>query len=595
MPSMMRYKANHITREDSVMKQYNSARIGLPFLVLLIAAPTAVSGTGILPQSAPKEYRAAQVRTVVFDKMPDHSISGVPFEPLHLTPLPISGGEKETVQHLHPAVADAFNDTLLRAYEYHPDDPASSVVYWTGSADDGGNWSSCCYFDIYDAAYPSADYWGTESYMFGTLVPPGTWGGGGTMVLMEFPDPTDHITWGGRYANWTASGFRNMKMADIACDNGQQSWNWGFISLVISRYYPPDHIYSDVPMIFFQIDAGGYTYIKWHAELEGCNSTAATIDHVTAKTYAVYDRYNPDDEQWQMIIRQDNFADWTDPSVTLIKGFVDPDRHITQPDVEAHDDNIVIVAGVYSDTDPSDYDIIGWYTFSSDPLGFSDMSIVAATTDPENHPRLSHLGGNEFVCTFVKGNILYSSYTCDGGASWSEPQQVSLVSEVAAAEYRASDISNGARKAIYEDAAGSDTVLAMAALEPADTDGDAVTDACDNCPEDANPDQDDVDGDEIGDICDNCPDDSNPDQADFDSDGIGDACDQCPLDPDNDIDGDTICGDVDNCPGDANPDQDDGDGDEIGDICDNCPGVPNPNQADNDGDGDGDACDDDDD
>lgn len=37
-----------------------------------------------------------------------------------------------------------------------------------------------------------------------------------------------------------------------------------------------------------------------------------------------------------------------------------------------------------------------------------------------------------------------------------------------------------------------------------DTDGDRVTDATDNCPSDANPDQLDRDGDGVGDICDNC-------------------------------------------------------------------------------------------
>ena len=40
----------------------------------------------------------------------------------------------------------------------------------------------------------------------------------------------------------------------------------------------------------------------------------------------------------------------------------------------------------------------------------------------------------------------------------------------------------------------------------------------------------------------------NPDQADVDQDGIGDACDECPNDANNDEDGDALCADVDNCP-----------------------------------------------
>lgn len=39
----------------------------------------------------------------------------------------------------------------------------------------------------------------------------------------------------------------------------------------------------------------------------------------------------------------------------------------------------------------------------------------------------------------------------------------------------------------------------------------------------------DLDGDGLDDACDNCPDDANPDQADGDGDGVGDVCDLCPA------------------------------------------------------------------
>ncbi|MCH8251392.1 MAG: thrombospondin type 3 repeat-containing protein [Planctomycetes bacterium] len=80
----------------------------------------------------------------------------------------------------------------------------------------------------------------------------------------------------------------------------------------------------------------------------------------------------------------------------------------------------------------------------------------------------------------------------------------------------------------------------------------------------------DTDGDGWPNDCDNCPDDASPDQTDSDGDGVGDICD--------------------NCPNDDNPGQEDADGDDVGDVCDNCPDVPNPGQGDGDGDGVGDAC-----
>jgi uncharacterized repeat protein (TIGR01451 family)/CSLREA domain-containing protein len=128
----------------------------------------------------------------------------------------------------------------------------------------------------------------------------------------------------------------------------------------------------------------------------------------------------------------------------------------------------------------------------------------------------------------------------------------------------------------------------------ADSDGDGIPDALDNCPTTANPDQADADGDGRGDACDNCPTTANPDQADADSDGRGDACDNCPATPNpaqEDVDGDGIGDACDNCPARANSDQADVDGDGRGDVCDNCPTTANPDQADPDGDGRGDACD----
>ena len=141
-----------------------------------------------------------------------------------------------------------------------------------------------------------------------------------------------------------------------------------------------------------------------------------------------------------------------------------------------------------------------------------------------------------------------------------------------------------------------------------DTDSDGVNNDADNCPNDANPNQEDFDNDTMGDACDddndndlvNNSDDAFPfdvtEHSDIDGDGIGDNAD---ADDDNDGLNDTDdafdndANETTDTDGDGignNADADD-DGDGIVDESDNCPLVANADQADADNDGIGTACD----
>ena len=151
----------------------------------------------------------------------------------------------------------------------------------------------------------------------------------------------------------------------------------------------------------------------------------------------------------------------------------------------------------------------------------------------------------------------------------------------------------------------------IAVNQTADTDGDGVSNTCDNCPTTANGaaqasvphvgNQDDQDGDGIGDACD----------PDIDGDSFANGSDDCPYVFDNpqnaavcaDSDGDGVINSLDNCPTTANTNQANNDGDSMGDVCDpdddndgvldgpdNCDFVANPTQADWNNNGVGDAC-----
>jgi len=540
--------------------------------------------------------------------------------------------------NLHPALGDNLGGDLLLGYEAYTDTTLASTMYFNGSDNDGLSWTSCCYIDLYGSTYPSMDFWGSASTFYATYIPPLSFQNGGSFMLMEFLDPTDPVTWDGVWASYASQGWHSMKMVDIASNNGQESWNWGVQSAILSRYYPEDPNFNlyDAPHIFYMLDYNT-TYISY-LDLDSCRTTAAYIDNAAQKIYAVYDRYDVADDQYQLVVRQDDFGDIGANTMVLEKNFTDLDQHIIYPVVAANNNKILVAAATYNDSLPGDKDIICFYTNDGDLNNLTNMSVISGSANPENYPEIAHVSGDTFYCTYIENDSLYVRKTTDAGASWSPAEMVNETNdETVIAEYRTADLAKSGSKVAYQynPLGSSDILIKVVSIYDLDRDADGVpfiNDDCpgdpendpdadnvcssfDNCPDTYNPSQSDIDedgigdecdncmswpnpgqidsdGDEWGDVCDNCPDDPNSDQLDTDGDGIGNICDLCPNDFNNDIDNDGYCADNDNCPSVYNPDQTDTDSDNVGDLCDNCINDPNPDQADLDEDDIGDICDD---
>ncbi|MBD3217067.1 MAG: hypothetical protein GF310_02235 [candidate division Zixibacteria bacterium] len=549
----------------------------------------------------PEDYSNAAITTIKITSSPetielDSGMEWIPYTDFiseQALDNQAKGDFQDILYYKHPALGDAFNDTLVRLYEGYDGVSPLSLIYINGSEDNGLNWTICCWAELTGGTYPSIDYWGHDTHFYGTFVPPSSFYDGGAFLLMNIPNPMEPNTWDIGFAGTSPFGWRDMRMADIDSDDGQQSWNWGLISSVISRDFTPADL-IDVPVIYGWDDFTGSGYLSFYDNnFNNCKTTSATIDNATGKSYAAYDRFNSDEDQYQLLIRQDFFYDWDAGTNGVVKNFADTAMHIRYPVMAAHNQQILLVAAVYHDSLPNDFDIICWYTGTGDVDSLDNMSVVAGSTDSENYPDLEHVSGLTFVCSYIQNNTLYARRTNDGGATWSAAEQVSDPLEIVTEEYRSADIANGGDQIAYQytTAKAQDTEIVYKDLSDVDSDGDGVTFYADNCPNAGNSSQTNSDGDIYGDACDNCPNTDNPAQEDTDADGFGDVCDVCPDDPLNDDDADGYCAGDDNCPADNNPGQEDNDSDGIGNVCDNCPDDSNPEQFDTDGDTVGDLCD----
>lgn len=517
--------------------------------------------------------KQAEVQTVTNDPI-RQIVAPQMIDMTDLTPEYLPADNKADFEwYLHPAFGFEPGGTMLRGFEYYQNNSDPGPIPWQYSTDNGTTWSNYCYFTLYgyyiDGWYPSVDYSGGGTKLFGTHVIPTSFYNGGGVVLFEFDDPIDPGSWAGYWSDFSDNGWYNMRTCEITCDNSQQIWNWGMISAIMSKAGAFAAI--DAPHIYSQLDVYGHAQLLFYPNYPGCLTTSADIDHVTSKAYAVYDRLDTDDNQWQLFVRKDDFSNWFNPTYAATICYIDSDLHLKYPALAADGDIVVIAAQTYEASDPGNIDIVCWATDDGDVSNIAFLSTIASGIGAETYPELSHLGGSDFVCTFIINEQLFASVSQNGGQSWSTPFCVSAGGEPVIDDHRSHDICDGGGNVMWEYQSADDILLMISALNCLDGDSDGICDDQDNCPSTTNPLQTDTDTDGIGDLCDNCSQDDNSDQADADHDGIGDVCDIC-TDKDNDGYGDpgypaNTCP-LDNCPVCFNPDQADSNSDGIGDACD---------------------------
>ena len=301
-------------------------------------------------------------------------------------------------------------------------------VYFAGSADGGETWTDGAGW-IFDSPpeLPDIDGCGDGRFM-GTMVPSYLASDGSVMAKVEITDAIDTdngytaMSWDWYDVGAGYTNFIDMAVGGYtAADPSENEWAFGGFSII------GDHgeLGSQSGFFSYQNSEGGnawiYTLADNPGDFNGCESTSMDIDQGTLYSYAVYTYDNEGAMDIYVFIM--DFGQWGEYSGSPIhenafEAFISSSGDDANLDVSALNDNVIIVS-------ERDGDIIGYYSGN----GLNNIEETTIETGAEN-PRIVHTDENTAICTFIKNDILYSSTTEDGGASWSSPTQISGPEEV---------------------------------------------------------------------------------------------------------------------------------------------------------------------
>jgi hypothetical protein len=341
---------------------------------------------------------------------------------------------------IHPTFGRSVSGIHMAAYK----DVDTSNIIWTYSDDNGATYDPGIYYEGLGGDYPSFKLWGDERF-FGTYVTDYNDLNGGLTYLYEVNDATqlDETTLNPlTYWDWSTYGWYDMIDADIACDNSENTFEWGISSYVISTTYASSPYIYGPTIVYSDETTAGSGWISWY-NYNGCGHTDVEIDQTTHYGYCVYDWFNA--SSWKLLARVIDFA-------TVQTGFdtmyqITGTGNLEYPAVAASNDKVVILA--QTDENGND-DIICLY--SDNKMVTVSQSFVADSVDNEMFPDVRVDGDGNFVCTFVKDDTLYTSTSDDSGATWSTPESV----DSCVSEYKSADITDLGVQALFEKSNGAD-------------------------------------------------------------------------------------------------------------------------------------------
>lgn len=311
------------------------------------------------------------------------------------------------------------------------------------STDAGGTWGDEIYGwdevspiqgDYDDVSIPKLDYYGEESWAYGTCTAGGAYDA--ATYYFELPsiiDPNyDPNGYGWVYysVNWPdVADFSDFDSADVGCFPYDEAVSpssafWGWIAGTGDR--PPGEMAEDDTMWFsyFLLIGGAdqVLIVSFYNMDEDVEKMATDIDMSIGQPYMVMEYTVEEDplDTGSMFMKSpplrpdDPDAEdyWWDGS---FPGFIFDG--VYNPDIVAADGSVYIVG----ERVDGDKDIVCLY--SSDAGDSFQESPVTDTTDDETFPQIAIFGDN-LVCSYTRNGNLYAKISSNGGVTWEDEEKV---------------------------------------------------------------------------------------------------------------------------------------------------------------------------
>jgi hypothetical protein len=311
------------------------------------------------------------------------------------------------------------------------------TVWFTGSTDGGITWpENAIGYQIEEIPeFPDVDSCGDGRFL-GGMVPNYLDNDGSALYKWEITDVSDFDTPGYSllYWTWNDVGEGYTDFVDVAAgaytspDADENLWAFGAHSM------QGDHGgEGPEPMFSYQSNEAGSGWIyHWGGEINGGESTSTDIDPEDLHCYVVWNYYDDDLGQYDILLDVFDFSVWEEFGNSQIHPEVggwllSTNGNDEKIDISAQNDNIIIVS-------ENDGQILAYYNDD----GFNSGEIGVAVIDESGEaPRIVHTDDNTATCVFVRNGDVYSCSTDDGGITWTNPSSQS-----------------GSEDAIYADVAG---------------------------------------------------------------------------------------------------------------------------------------------